>query len=641
MTSSRSVEQFLPQQQTLQQQRLLKDPSHEWVLLVPPKLTNSSYAILVEAECVFRPWHLEGRFGSRTHRHVNSCGSDTEDGSTSSTTTTTNYRIAIPVLSDAIVQQQAQCHPKLQELLQKEGVELNWKQFVPSNRAVRELPYFDARIHPERQPRNDIHSKIMLPKNNKAFTYMDLFAGIGGFATALDALGGQCLMASEIDDACRRTYSYNFSKAPLLGDIYKIHNKHPQLPQQPGTLDILVGGFPCQPFSALGRQPGLDCPKSGNLFLEIVRLLKVCQPKAFLLENVPGLLTMKDTFPVILQSLKDVGYQVTYEVCNARGLTATSRKRLFIVGLRGEDARNGNKDDHVAPFEFPFVPDLQFTAQNVIDYTYNELSSLERQLLPISDDQLQQLQKSKKWKPAHMAWPNTVCDTIVSHYGNSIGRGHSQLVPYSATILITNAMTDVKTTNPRLFSPRECLRIMGFPHSYQLPPKDSPIQGDRAYLKEQYRMIGNAVCPPLIAALVGAILDRIIPFPPDERKCDGDNKDGMLQTSQRQKGEAQTRDQSSSSSSTLAAPPAAAASSEDQVSDKNQQSIDNWIECGRQVAVDLAYQAIKRPRQPPNECKTTPDDPLTSGSTSGATSGGNLHGRNKTTQRKRKFDSLQ
>ncbi|CAB9527907.1 Modification methylase [Seminavis robusta] len=534
----------------------MMDPKEEWVLLVPPKLAKSSYATLVDSQCVFRPWHLEGRFGSRTHRHPLPPPTN-DDNDTTTTTKKLLYKIGIPVLSKDHVLQQANSHSDLKQLLQEDDVEFVWKAFTPSNRAVRDAPYFDARIHPERAP------STPLPQQQPphSFTYVDLFAGMGGFAVALDALGGTCVMASEIDEACQRLYRRNFPTAPLLGDIYQID----KLPANTNNtkVDLLVGGFPCQPFSALGEQPGIDCPKAGGLFLEIVRLLKMIQPRAFLLENVPGLLAMKDTFDQIIQALQGAGYSVQYDVCNARGLTASSRKRLFIVGFLVSETNattNTDSNDNTpqSSFEFPYVPDLQLKASDVIDFTNQELSDMEAELLPISDQQLDQLQHHcKKWRPAHMAWPNTTCNTLVSHYGNSIARGHSQLVPASAATANAN--------NPRRFSPRECIRLMGFPASYQLPskpPQDS-VQGDRAFLKEHYRMAGNAVCPPLIAALAGAVLAH---------------------------GSAQPQ---------------------------------SWVDYGRQVAVDLAYQATRTGRPQANDGKND--------------NGGDEHNKSA----KRPFDALE
>lgn len=249
----------------------------------------------------------------------------------------------------------------------------------------------------------------------------------------------------------------------------------------------ISGGFPCQPFSNLSEQPGFQCPKGrGLLFEEIVRVLRISQPKAFLLENVPGLRDMKESFDHIVMALEGVGYQVVCEVCNARGMTATKRKRLFFTGHR--------KDlESSSVFRFPFVPDLKLRAQDILDY--DELPSKELELLRLSDETFSQLSKAKRWRPHHLAWPNKSCDTMTSHYGNAVGRGESQLVPSHAPY------------NPRRFTARECGRLMGFPNSFQLIAQ-SENQGDMAYQKQFYRMFGNAVCPPLIAVLAGAVLEH-------------------------------------------------------------------------------------------------------------------------------------
>ena len=616
------------QQQQEPQNNDGNDDDMEWVLLVPPRQTKSAYATLVTCECVFRPWHLEGRFGSRTHPYETTIAAE----STTDTNTKTTKKIGIPVLSKDFVLYQAKKHPELQQLLQfgrteeddDECVEFVYKKFVPSNRAIRNLPFVDATIHPERAPSDWKPQQHMCSTSTSSaaasFTYMDLFAGMGGFAVALDALGGHCILASEVDSACQRLYRHNFPTAPLVGDIYEIRSEQLQdiLHNNQNGIDLLVGGFPCQPFSAMGEQPGLKCPK-GTLFLEIVRLLQECRPRAFLLENVPGLLTMKDTFAAIVNALQKVGYDVTYEVCNARGVTATNRKRLFLVGIQNqngeatgsqEDADDHHDNNNVAPttFEFPFVPDLQLKARDVIDDTNQELTELERQLLPVTDEQLQRLNAIKKWKPADLAWPNTVCDTLVSHYGNAVARGETQLVPCSARRQMmawhSNKHDDgndqdkdsiLPNTNPRRFSPRECIRIMGFPNSYQLPPKQKKRsiaammvgdgvetnsdqkeesqeeqpheQSDRAFLKEQYRMAGNAVCPPLIAALAGAVLDHVLTDAPPPTQM--------------------SLSQDATAASDDGAPVMTISTTTPATS---------WTDYGRQVAIDLACRATRTGR---------------------------------------------
>jgi DNA (cytosine-5)-methyltransferase 1 len=261
----------------------------------------------------------------------------------------------------------------------------------------------------------------------------------------------------------------------------------------------------------MSTQPGMDCETGrGLLFQEIIRMLKISKPKAFLLENVPGLYGMKDTFEHIVCAFEDSGYRVATEVCSSRGLTATSRKRLFFVGLRN-DLTSSDETRQQDTFEFPFVPDLQLKSENIMDY--DELPPEELSILRLVDDTMDRLTKSGRWRPHSLAWPNRPCDTITSHYGNAVGRGESQLVPGHAP------------HHPRRFSVRECARLMGFPNSYRLVPQKS-TQGDMAYRKLYYRMFGNAVCPPIIAALAGAVLDHC-QIPEKEKSIDWTEK-GML-----------------------------------------------------------------------------------------------------------------
>ena len=297
---------------------------------------------------------------------------------------------------------------------------------------------------------------------------------------------------SELEDHLRRLYHHNFVTLPNLfrkqtdgdekkssdidipihGDIYQVPDTSfpicTSIDSDSPSLDLLVGGFPCQPFTALGQQPGLNCPKAGNLFLEIVRVLRVSKPKAFLLENVPGLVGMDETFKIIVSALEDEGYYVTSEVCSARGLTATGRKRLFLVGLRRVESED-NVEGKQQKFEFPFVPDLGLTFRDVLDY--DNLPPEELDILRLSDSTLDQLLNNKRWRPSRLAWPNIKGDTLTSHYGNAVGRGESQLVPCKAP------------HPPRRLSIREMARMMGFPNSYEfLPP--GPRQSPMAYRKE-------------------------------------------------------------------------------------------------------------------------------------------------------------
>jgi DNA-cytosine methyltransferase len=398
-----------------------EDFSKDYVLVVPKKLTKYAQNILFARKALPMSWNLEGRFGSRTFR-------------------VDNARMGVPVLEKKLFRELAQRFPDLQELIELPEVQLRYQTFVqaPQHR-IKELPYIDARHRPERAPPDfDLDfamaeaAKLKLdnsPQRKPVFTYAELFAGMGGFGVALDVLGGRCVFCSELEKHLREIYHHNFVVVPnrtrpasdhidipIYGDIHQVPDS-----AFPQSLDLLVGGFPCQPFSALGEQPGFDCPKSGNLFLEIVRCLKVSKPKAFLLENVPGLLTMTETYNTIVQALEEVGYNVQTEVIAARGLTATGRKRLFFVGLRRDTEQPQNADDGTATdnrqqeYQFPFIPDLQLKARDVIDY--DEVPTEEMELLRLSDETFQQLLNCGRWRTHSLAWPNKTLDTMTSHYG--------------------------------------------------------------------------------------------------------------------------------------------------------------------------------------------------------------------------------
>ena len=177
----------------------------------------------------------------------------------------------------------------------------------------------------------------------KKFTFIDLFAGIGGFHIAMHDLGGECVFASEWDDDCRKTYTANFNQiAPKLfdksgqpngnfvGDITKISPK--DIPKH----DILCGGFPCQPFSQAGYKRGFEDTR-GTLFFNVAAILKEKRPLAFFLENVRGLFTHDNgkTFEVIKNTIEELGYDMSYQIIKASDFNCPQhRPRLYMIGIR-------------------------------------------------------------------------------------------------------------------------------------------------------------------------------------------------------------------------------------------------------------------------------------------------------------------
>jgi len=172
-----------------------------------------------------------------------------------------------------------------------------------------------------------------------SFRFIDLFAGIGGLRLGFESIGGQCVFTSEWDEHSQRTYRANFGDHHIAGDITKVASE--DIPEH----DVLLAGFPCQPFSiagvskknSLGRKHGFECETQGTLFFEVERILEHHRPKAFLLENVKNLQGHDGgrTFAVIVRTLKEkLGYRVWPKVINARAFVPQHRERIFLVGFR-------------------------------------------------------------------------------------------------------------------------------------------------------------------------------------------------------------------------------------------------------------------------------------------------------------------
>ena len=198
---------------------------------------------------------------------------------------------------------------------------------------------------------------MMANKNKKCrktkFTFIDLFAGIGGMRLAYEAAGGLCVYSNEWNKFCQQTYMANFGECPD-GDITKVNEK--DIPDH----DILVAGFPCQPFSiagvskkqSMGKETGFADKTQGTLFFDVCRILKEKRPKAFMLENVKNLCSHDRgrTFKVILESLHELNYEVFYQVIDGQSFVPQHRERIIIVGFDKE--RYGYNIE----FEFGIVP---------------------------------------------------------------------------------------------------------------------------------------------------------------------------------------------------------------------------------------------------------------------------------------------
>lgn len=304
------------------------------------------------------------------------------------------------------------------------------------------------------------------------FKFIDLFAGIGGTRIAFENAGGECVFTSEYDIPCQKTYEANFGDIPE-GDITKINEK--AIPDH----DILLAGFPCQPFSiagvskknSLGRKHGFDDFKQGNLFFDIARILKEKKPKAFLLENVKNLKThdKKRTFAIIKNTLEDLGYEVFEKVIDARYYVPQHRERIFIIGFRKDLFPN-------IKFEFPEIPSGENIAiKNILEKKVDDKYTL-------SDKLWKYLQA---YSAKHKSLGNGFGYGLIEPDKDKISRTLSaRYYKDGSEILIKQA-----GKNPRRLTPRECARLMGFEDNYKIVVSDT----------QAYKQFGNSLCVPLLS----------------------------------------------------------------------------------------------------------------------------------------------
>lgn len=315
--------------------------------------------------------------------------------------------------------------------------------------------------------KEDIYSR---PIKEKPFTYIDLFAGIGGIRIPFDELGYRNVFASEWDNAACDTYEANFGERPH-GDITKIDAK--DIPSH----DLLLAGFPCQAFSIMGKMQGFGDIR-GTMFFEIARILDYHKPQAILLENVKQLVTHdhKRTFSVILNKLKQLGYHVKWEILNALDFgVPQKRERTIIVGFR--DKRKAER------FEFKFDK-VAYNLSNIIETD----DKLDKSLFVsnyISN------KRKEKVKDKNIFYPS------IWHENKS---GNISILPY-ACALRTGASYNYQLINGcRRPSPRELLRLQGFPDSYKIVVSHQEIR----------RQTGNSVAVPMIRFVAQKINQELI-----------------------------------------------------------------------------------------------------------------------------------
>lgn len=319
------------------------------------------------------------------------------------------------------------------------------------------------------------------PPTNPKFKFIDLFAGIGGIRLAYQNLGGKCVFTSEWNYQAKKTYEANFGEVPF-GDITKISEK--EIPDH----DVLLAGFPCQPFSiagvskknALGKAHGFLDETQGTLFFDIARILKHKMPKAFMLENVKNLVSHDkgNTFRVIKNTLEELGYTIHYKVLDSKYFVPQHRERIIVVGFR-KDLFNGTEQ-----FEFPKLGNADKKIKDI--------------LLPNPD---------AKYTLTDNLW-KYLQDYSAKHKakGNGFGFGMTDIDGVSRTLSAryykdgSEVLIPQDGKNPRRLTPRECARLQGFPDEFLIPVSDT----------QAYKQFGNSVTTPLIQAVAKQLVKELL-----------------------------------------------------------------------------------------------------------------------------------
>jgi len=335
------------------------------------------------------------------------------------------------------------------------------------------------------------------------FTFIDLFAGIGGIRQAFEPLGGQCVFTSEWNKYAQQTYRANFhDDHEIAGDITQI-NEH-DIPDH----DILLAGFPCQPFSiagvskkqSLGKQHGFACETQGTLFFDVCRIIKAKQPTAFLLENVKNL-TSHDkgkTFEVIKRSLVELGYDIHFKVIDAAHFLPQHRERILIVGFKIQDN---------VPFDWQearIPPKNRFPLATILHKTDGS-----EPYLPHDEERFFDHTHHKvpdKFTLTDKLW-RYLQDYAAKHKAKGNGFGFGLVTPESTTTRTLSAryhkdgseilINQGQNRNPRRLTPRECARLMGFSNQFKMP-----VSNTRAY-----QQFGNSVAIPAIAHVARCMLE--------------------------------------------------------------------------------------------------------------------------------------
>jgi len=333
---------------------------------------------------------------------------------------------------------------------------------------------------------------------DKHFTFVDLFAGIGGVRLGFESIGGNCIFTSEWNEWSKKTYIANFGEGhPFIGDIVPFPAE--EVPDH----DVLLAGFPCQPFSiagvskknALGRPHGFECTTQGTLFFDVARIIAAKRPKAFLLENVKNLVSHNsgNTFNVILKTLQDeLGYNVNWKIVDGKRWVPQHRERILIVGFR--EANDFSWDNFEYPEFSPILKDILHpedgSEKAEEPYTVGDKAKVHSKYV-LSDKLWEYLQG---YAEKHKAKGNGFGYGLVTK-DDTARTLSARYYKDGSEILVSRG----NGRNPRRLTPRECARLMGFPENFKITVSDT----------QAYRQFGNSVVVPVIKEVAKVMLPYI------------------------------------------------------------------------------------------------------------------------------------
>ncbi len=326
--------------------------------------------------------------------------------------------------------------------------------------------------------KNIINGYNFVPTDQPQFSFIDLFAGIGGFRIALQKFGGVSVFSSEWDRGAQETYFKNYGDYPF-GDITQIDPK--SVPEH----DILAAGFPCQPFShagvsartSIGQDHGFKCKTQGTLFFDVMNIASEIKPKVLFLENVRNIERHDKgyTFKVIQESIEEIGYDFEYAIINSSSLVPQRRVRCYMVCFR--------KDLNV-DFKFPEISGEPLNLRSVLEENVPDSFTISDKLWKGHINRTKRNVERGTGFTAYTANLDKPSNTLVARYGKD---GKECLIPQ-------------ENKNPRLLTPRECARLQGFPENFLIPGARTPA----------YKQFGNSVAVPVVERIAEKIIREII-----------------------------------------------------------------------------------------------------------------------------------